>query len=156
MWTNTGLQYSAHCLTGKVQVIHMLQSQLQVKCYSISYFGQVTKFNVLRMGLICAASDIHVFIKRIWAPPLLEAQCFKFNDVLKIHNGIAFSGTGCIFLCGTPFTKNVELTFQLDVSSCWYAVSNTDTWTYIYLCMYMCIYTLKFLDSEPLPLQQLK
>ena len=78
-------------------------------------------------------------MKHILAPPLLEAQCFEFNDVLKIHNEIAFSGTWCIFLCGTPFTKNVELTFQLDVSSCLYAVSNTDTWTYIHTYVYIKI-----------------
>ena len=147
MCTNTGLQYSAHCLPGKVQVIHMWQSQLQVECYSISYFGQVTKFN-----------ENGAYMCFLYASHFYEA-----------HMSPALTGSSMLWWCAKDTQWN-SILWDMMYFSMWDTIYQ-ERWTdfpvgckqlfvrseqywhmdiHTYFCIYVCIYTLRFLDSEPL------
>ena len=69
----------------------MRQSRIEIDYYSIVYFECITKFDTLyrwasakggAYTCFIDASDINVFTRRIWVPPLAEAQRYRASNLV--------------------------------------------------------------------------
>ena len=97
----------------------MWQSHVEIEDYSVGYFEYYSGTELQgRPGLI---RTLHAFVKRVWAPPLVEVQWYSISDVAmhpKMQQNIFWSYTRLshIIICICVSYDHTNLLFYPHVS----------------------------------------